>query len=256
MPEQVGLYLYLSSQSRTLAGQRANNTPANFSTYFNSPIDLSEELTYEVALVKLLYPRTAVNGWLPVFEYYSFQLGSLQSVTLPEKQYDSPQELIAAFNSHILPNDLPYYQLSVLPDGIFFELTLRAPNGSHHFPSLRLYENLTALTGLPSYTAGPSHLIGHESWFPTGGLGQAYVYSDVFNANTRLNERFAPLFSILPYYGVAGQACYEPATLNYFPLNKKQISSIQIRIETEGGSEFPFRAGEVTCLLHIKPTEL
>jgi len=84
-----------------------------------------------------------------------------------------------------------------------------------------------------------------------------YVYCDVVN-HQLIGDTMAPLLGVVPIQKQAkGKQLYwvfDPPY--YMDVSRNEISSIEVRLTTERGEEFPFLAGNVVCRLHFRPRSI
>ena len=84
-----------------------------------------------------------------------------------------------------------------------------------------------------------------------------YVYCDVVN-HQLIGDTMAPLIGVVPIQKQAkGKQLYwvfDPPY--YMDVSRNEISSIEVRVTTERGEEFPFLAGNVVCRLHFRPRSI
>ena len=243
------LYLYLPS---SVKNKEIDNTISHFTTKLSTPIHLSEGWGYEVALVKLIYPSTAMNIYDGQLEFYSFAIKRIDYGRIPAGFYKLPENFINAFNVAIGDEDRKYYKLTSDITRKIFILECSTPAGDKTKPQIHLSQNLQAITGLNEKMERGGTYTSDATWDVTGGLHNMYLYSDAIK-NTNIGNTVAPVLSVVSYRPDSEfQVEYQPKNLIYLPLSTDFIQTVLIEVTTKTGQYFPFSSGELLVVLHIR----
>ena len=240
------MYLFLSSESFGFTA----NSPAKFTTVFNTPIELPNDVeNYEVGVSKLIVSSHALNVVDGEFHFHSISLGSTIATRVPTGQYSIPDGLTTAFITAIHPDSNDYilsYDLPVRK----FRLQTRSNQCM-----ISLSKNLQKLMGFPPVISGAGITYANQSWDSTGGFEDLYVHCDNVELSYLGNEK-QPVMAVFPYmgsYSAPDQIFYEPANIAYIPLLRKSFQSLEIEIKNAKGEFVSFPPGSQTVIvLHIR----
>ena len=244
------LYLFLDSESVGFF----QNSPAKFSTVFNTPIELSNNIeNYEIGVNKLVVSSHALNVTDGEFHFYSVALGSTVASRIPEGQYNIPDGLTTAFTTAIHPDSDTYI---LTYDDAVRKFMLQTKNEQC---MISFSNNLQKLMGFPPAVTGLGITFAQQSWDPTGGYQNFYVHCDNVEPSYLGNEK-QPVLAVFPYmgnYNAPDQIFYEPSNIAYFPLLRKSFQSIEIQIKNFKDEFLSFPQGSQTVIvLHIRPGRL
>lgn len=97
------------------------------------------------------------------------------------------------------------------------------------------------------------------TWDSTGGVHSIYCYCDIIR-NINIGDTTAPVLAVINYKGEVGDRNlklieYEPKNPIYIPVSKNIFDNIKVELRTKTGLYYPFSAGEVLLLVHIRPRE-
>lgn len=253
MAERDEVYLYLRSSVKPVFDV---NTVSHFHTYFGNPILLSDGVTYEAGVVKLMYPVTRKTIYDGNFEFYSFVHKRVQRATITTGNYDDPRAMAHTLNTTLGP-DAPYYVWSVDLNEKHFFLQCNPAPGSLAAPYCKLSNNLRIYTGLLQTIQRAGTFQSEKVYDLTGGTEHIYVYSDLIGP-TNIGDTVAPLMMICGYGAPSNfsHVEHEVRQICYFPMRDITIlNSVDIQLKTGDGDFYPFTSGEVIVLIHIRPKD-
>ena len=244
--------LYLSSANEVVEDSSNNNFQVNLSC----PINLPENQRFEVALTKLIYPKTFFNVTSGSVHYYSPTLKKVRYNSVPSAYYDSPESFVNAFNK-MLGVDKSYFVLSFSPEAQVYMLNA-IDDKSGKPPFMEISNNLKMLTGLPTVIdRGGFHVGMPGSWDLSAGNSIMCVNCNLVSP-IHLNSQVRPMLTSISFGAgqeTKSQIQYEPEHLLYLPINSdRDIRSVSISIVNLEGKGFPFVGGDVLCVLHLRPS--
>ena len=248
MAEEI--YLFLNSDTKAFS----ENTPAKFTTVFNTPVELSSNVeNFEVGVSKLIVSSHALNVVDGEFSYHSVALGSNVASRIPKGQYDIPNGFLTAFTTSITPDSANYIMSYDLP-ARKFRLQTKSDACMITFS-----ENLQKLTGFGPIITGAGVTYGTQSWDISGGFGDLYVFCNNVELSYLASAKL-PIMAVFPYRAssnVPDQLLYEPSNIIYVPLLRKTFQSIEIVIKNDSGQLFTFPEGSQSVIvLHVRPGRL
>ena len=222
------------------------NTPSQYQTQLNNPIELDEHVQYEAALLKIMHPPTADNVYDGTITFKSYtEKGAVRTVHFKRGFYNLPNELIAAFSKAVEGNER-YYALTCGEDQKF-RLEVRHTTARNP-PYLSLSKNLQLLTGLPETIEKAGNYVAARPFDARGGLHNVFVYCNLIDL-ANVGNTVAPILSV---FNMEDRE-YEAKVPIYMPIRQKRIENIVVELRTQAGMLFPFRdTGETTCVIKIR----
>lgn len=244
---QEDLILYLSSDK---------GKPSDILNHLSCPLVLTDSLSFEVGLIKLIYPGKFYNVTDGDISYYSFVKKTRTAATIPKQFYSSPDQFIEAFNITI-GEDLEYYPLTFDQAKQKFQLLLRTDGTQKAF--FQVSENIANLLGFPEQL---DQKLGYfESivpWDQSAEKENMYLHCNIAD-HVNVGSSYEQLLTIIGH-GIGrptstGKIEYEPHNVIYLPISSKIISEISISLRTEHGAPFPFIGGKASAVVHLRPRQ-
>lgn len=247
-------YIYLPSNAPS-AGAGVN-TLNNYTTSLSKPLNL--EGHFEVGISQFTYPTRIYNISYGDIEYYSFVLGYLNIVTIPQGYYPTIQEIMEEINMAFESTgegDLFEYKVDEIKQKILIQL--KKPSGAKEEPQLNLSPNLTRVTGLPDTMKGAKWWAG-TNYDIRDNHTSFYIYTDIVEYS-HIGSVTAPLLGVIPIdYSVPFDTSvnYQPKSISYKRIRGNSIPTILIELRNKVGDLIPFiGTGEVLLVLHIRRAE-
>ena len=244
---QEDIILYLSSEK---------GKPSDISNHLSSPLVLTDSLSFELGLIKLVYPGIFYNVIDGDISYYSFVKKTRTVTTIPSQFYSSPQKFIDAFNKAI-GEDLEYYPLTFDQATQKFQILLRTDGTQQAF--LQISKNIAKLLSFPEQL---DQRLGYfESilpWDQSAEQENMFLHCNLCDY-VNVGNSYEQLLTVIGH-GIgrttsSGQIEYEPFNVIYQPISNKIISEISISLKTEHGSSFPFIGGKTLAVVHLRPRQ-
>ena len=238
-----------------------DNTLTRYTTKLPSDINLSGE--WEVGLVEIQYPVSWYNieegnSKFAVIEVYPKEAESsdgakqknLWKSQLTPGYYPGPGKLVKDLNE-IMKKETQTKNI---------KFSYNETNGK---VSVELAENFifSMDDGLRHYLGFDENNVIESKEAPNvvdinQGFYSLYVYTDILEQRI-IGDTTAPLLRVVPVKGHQGDLItktYE--NIQYFPVQKKTFSTIEINIRTDMGTPVKFQRGKVYVTLHFRKKRL
>ena len=223
---------------------------SSFTTTFSSPIVLSQNTSYEIGLIKIIYPGICANVYDGQFSFYSFREQKVITREIPVGFYDIPDEFTKVWQS-VLGEDAQFYELVANKNTHKMGIVMKS-NGQW-LPYLLISKNLSTLLGLPGQLGELGFTESVTTWNESSKNDIIYVYCDIANY-VNFGATLAPLLCATAFKRSEYSVEYEPKNILYVPISKDVIDSIRIRVQNHDGMHFPFLRENLAVILHIRPS--
>lgn len=277
MERENGFYVTLPCNSSV--DVYTDNSISDFRVLLPKPLQLQGE--WEVAVCEFFYPQTVDN--LPEPENYIEIINHETTEKLEFKWIDEVLSQAFDINPDKSIFKTPVYTKLEIESGHYPDIETLVKEINNKMGEMKIdlilrYSNIKkkiSFSGIRRYTIKPSkqlcYMLGFipGTWENTstinealrstdisGGFSHAYIYSDI------IQEQFvghvsAQLLRIVNMktgeYG--GSVILEYDRLQYVPISKKHIESIQIQIKSDQNKCINFSYGKVIIKLHFRPVK-
>ena len=251
-------HFYVTLPSDSSMVTYPDNTVAHYVTKLARPIHLDGD--YEVALTELIYPRS----FHPVEDnelFFTFFVRSptsyqtLAQIVAPGGYYANESEFaekVGAFVDKILKEDFAERNASFAMK--FDTVTRRLSIDFNCEGSVVLFlrKRTAKKLGFQSGYLEPGFHETNSEFDLNAGQRLMYVYSDVVSYGL-VGDVETPLLRVCNVSGEYGEMQRVSFTqLNYLPVARKHIDSIEININNEIGRPMPFAYGKSLVILHFR----
>ena len=250
---------YITLPSNTPAPEHPGNVTSNYQITLGEPLEF-KDLSYEVGLAEIIYCKSWYNIPKPLTKIYYSRKSKYQSQKQTEEVYlpitqdvitcEEIESMINATKPRFIKTTLKYD-----PKSKRFGLNLNASERIYIHPVLasklgfRTHDFRCDEKDLKPKLA----FVAEREPDVEAGLRTIFVYSDIIKSHVVGNDQLPLIRIITPKassHGATIQESFNP--IYYYPLARRYIQSISIRLATEHGDNIPFEFGDVIIKLHVK----
>ena len=200
----------------------------------------------QVALTKLVYPRTIQNIYSGEFSYFSYVLNMQIDSRLAAGSYSDMNELLLKLNAAMKPDE-SYYQWKLDTDSHRVILHMTKPTGAPQEPYVVLGRNLRLVLGFSSTKIeGCGYSVAGYTYSLHAGNQIFFVYAPGLIETSFVGDVSAEILGVVPYQstGVYGEeVIFEPKNLLFQRVKQVNISEIRIELRNRFGDYLPFASG-------------
>ena len=224
-----------------------NNTIGKYTTKLPLEIDLTD---HEIGLVEIVYPHKFFtltrNDFIRIEPTAAYRVFT---VKFEDRYFSRLSDLVA----HLVERCF-----ATLPTE-HGELLFSAPSNKLKIVptfdgELLLTDSLAGMLGVPPRIKMYAHqtFTGEYAVDLGRGLSSLFVYTNIIHPRI-VGGIQAPLLRITPITGEDGDiVCANFDRVQYFAVNRSDLSEIQIFILDQGGVPIPFRRGALSLTLHAR----
>ena len=228
----------------------------NFKLQLACPIELSDTINYELALVKCSHSRYFKNIYKSEIKYFSFADNRILTTSIPNKFYETIEQFTAEFNKSFTQENRSYYQLQYSEDEGFL---LSCKTDGVRLPFISLSEDLSSFCGLAKTYAEQGVHTGLKKPDFSGGNNFLYFYCNELEPINMGGARKAPLLCVLPNRSLDANTKsmyihHEVTRPVYNSLVQHKLDSLKFTVQNEQGFPFPFQDNsEIFILVTLRP---
>ena len=233
-----------------------------FNTSFDSPIRLNPDSKYEIALVNLetWYSFPNLDSTNNVLRYSNDAGVTWHDVRIPEGSYelkDLNDEIIQQMRMKKHYNELsnkPYISIVANVNTLRTEMEIldnykvdfRIPNS---FNRILGFKNKVYHTGGPTGGAGVNSSENIVDILPVNSI---FITLDLINGSYVNGVKKNVIYSFFPEVEPGFKIVESPRNLVYLPVNKSEISSIEVSMTDQDGKLLNLCGEKLTIRLHIR----
>ena len=238
------------SQQIILSG---NDT--KFNTSFNTPIRLDPDSKYEIALVNLetWYSFPNIDSTNNVLRYSNDAGTTWHEVRIPEGSYelkDLNDEIIQQMRMKKHYNELinkPYISIIANVNTLKTEMTIT----DNYKVDFRIQNSFNRILGFKNkvYHGGVNSSENIVDILPVNSI---FITLDLINGSYVNGVKKNVIYSYFPEVEPGFKIVESPRNLVYLPVNKSEISSIEVSMTDQDGKLLNLRGEKLTIRLHIR----
>ena len=252
---------YITLPSNTNAPEHPNNVTSEYEITLNEPL-LFKDMNYEIGLAEIIYSKSWHNIHKNISKItFSKTVNTatkekhVKEVCLPGVEPSSNEEILkllngAAANSMIAKSKFKFDKFTGL-----FGINLAQNERVYLHPILASklgFSNCDFRWNEKIVRNEQTHVAQNKPDL-NAGLRTIYVYVDIIKPHTVGNSTLPLIRMITPNvsrYGETVQQNFNP--IHYFPIARRTVQSICVKLADEFGERVPFEFGNVVVKLHVK----
>ena len=232
-----------------------SNNLTKFNTSFNSPIRLDKDSKYEIALVNLetWYSFPNIDSTNNVLRYSNDGGTTWHEVKIPEGSYelkDLNDEIIQQMRMKRHYNELtnkPYISIEANVNTLKTEMEIL----DNYKVDFRVTNSFNKILGFKGkvYHAGINSSENIVDILPVNSI---FITLDLINGSYVNGVKKNVIYSFFPEVEPGYKIVESPRNLVYLPVNKTEISSIEVSMTDQDGKLLNLRGERITIRLHIR----